>query len=139
MIEVMDNSVVFLGDNVLSLRIPRTSDGTFKGNIETINTIMENDFRTYVPGHDPTGDRAMVEDYLNYLTQVYQAAQKTFADNLDSSDVLTITTETTAAYKNWQGYDDLLGPQGHRHLLKLRRRSFSILAVISTKIISTLM
>jgi hypothetical protein len=26
--------------------------------------------------------------------------------------VISITTETTAAYKDWQGYNDLLGPQG---------------------------
>lgn len=112
MIEVVGSSVIFLGDNVLSLRIPRTSDGNFQGNITTINTILESNIKTYVPGHGPTGDRAMVETYLNYLVQVYAAAQKAFSENLDSSDVITITTETTAAYKDWQGYDELLGSQG---------------------------
>ncbi len=112
MIEVVENSVVFLGDNVLSLRIPRTTDGTFAGNIATINTILESRIKTYVPGHGPTGDKTMVEEYLNYLTLVYEAAQKTFANDLDSSDVFIITKETTTAYKDWHGYDDLLGPQG---------------------------
>ncbi|MBT8120849.1 MAG: MBL fold metallo-hydrolase [Gammaproteobacteria bacterium] len=112
MIEVTENSVIFLGDNVLSLRIPRTSDGTFQGNISTIKTILEIDAKTYVPGHGPTGDRAMVETYLGYLTSIYEAAQKAFEDDLDSSDVIGITKETTAAYKDWQGYNDLLGPQG---------------------------
>ena len=54
----------------------------------------------------------MVETYLNYLVQVYAAAQKAFSENLDSSDVIAITTETTAAYKDWNGYEELLGPQG---------------------------
>ena len=112
MIEVVENSVVFLGDNVLSLRIPRTSDGTFQGNISTIETILKSKITTYVPGHGPTGDKAMVEKYLNYLAQIYKAAQKAFEEDLDSSDVLTITKETTTAYKDWHGYDDLLGPQG---------------------------
>jgi len=112
MIEVAKNSVVFLGDNVLSLRIPRTSDGTFQGNISTINTILEANITTYIPGHGPTGDKAMVEEYLNYLAQIYQAAQKAFEEDLDSSDVLAITKETTAAYKDWHGYSELLGPQG---------------------------
>ena len=40
------------------------------------------------------------------------AAQKAFEDDLDSSDVIGITQATTAAYKDWHGYDDLLGPQG---------------------------
>jgi glyoxylase-like metal-dependent hydrolase (beta-lactamase superfamily II) len=112
MIEVVENAVVFLGDNVLSLRIPRTSDGTFQGNISTIKTMLESNAKTYVPGHGPTGDRAMVETYLAYLTLVYEAAQQAFEDDLDSSDVLAITRETTAAYKDWPGYKDLLGPQG---------------------------
>lgn len=112
MIEVVENSVVFLGDNVLSLRIPRTSDGTFQGNISTIETILKSKITTYVPGHGPTGDKAMVEKYLNYLAQIYKAAQKAFEEDLDSSDVITITKETTTAYKDWHGYHDLLGPQG---------------------------
>jgi len=112
MIEVIENSVIFLGDNVLSLRIPRTSDGTFQGNISSIETMLESEAKTYVPGHGPTGDRAMVETYLGYLTLVYGAAQKAFEEDLDSSDVIGITRETTADYKDWHGYDDLLGPQG---------------------------
>ncbi len=112
MIEVVKSSVIFLGDNVLSLRIPRTSDGQFQGNITTINTILESDIKTYVPGHGPTGDKAMVENYLNYLVQIYTAAQKTFEEDLDSSDVIAITKETTTEYKDWFAYDELLGPQG---------------------------
>jgi glyoxylase-like metal-dependent hydrolase (beta-lactamase superfamily II) len=112
MIEVIENSVVFLGDNVTALRIPRTSDGTFQGNISSIETMLEAGAKTYVPGHGPTGDKAMVEEYLGYLTLVYEAAQKAFEEDLDSSDVISITKETTAAYKDWHGYDDLLGPQG---------------------------
>jgi len=112
MIEVVENSVVFLGDNVLALRIPRTSDGTFKGSISSIETILQTNAKTYVPGHGPTGDRSMVKDYLGYLVYIYQAAQKTFEDDLDSSDVIAITKKTTAAYKDWVGYDGSLGPHG---------------------------
>ncbi len=124
MIEVVESSVIFLGDNVLSLRIPRTSDGAFQGNISTIQTILEADISTYVPGHGPTGDKAMVETYLNYLVQVYEAAQKAFEDDLDSSDVLEITKETTAAYKDWHGYNDLLGPQGAQAYAEVEEAEF---------------
>jgi hypothetical protein len=54
----------------------------------------------------------MVEEYINYLALIYKAAQETFEDDLDSSDVIKITKKSTAAYKNWYGYEDLLGPQG---------------------------
>ena len=124
MIEVIGNSVVFLGDNVLSQRIPRTSDGTFMGNISSVQKILESDIKTYVPGHGPTGDRAMVEGYLNYLTLIYDAAKKAFDEDLDSSDVITITKETTAAYKSWSGYADLLGPQGAQAYSEVEEAEF---------------
>ncbi len=124
MIEVVEESVIFLGDNVLALRIPRTSDGTFQGNISTIKTILESDIKTYVPGHGPTGDKAMVETYLNYLVTIYEAAQKAFEDDLDSSDVLAITKEKTSAYKDWQGYADLLGPQGAQAYSEVEESEF---------------
>ena len=124
MIEVIENSVAFLGDNVLTQRIPRTSDGTFQGNISAIETILESNIKTYVPGHGPTGDKAMVEEYLNYLTLVYDAAKKAFDEDLDSSDVLAISKETTAAYKNWQGYNDLLGPQGAQAYAEIEEADF---------------
>jgi glyoxylase-like metal-dependent hydrolase (beta-lactamase superfamily II) len=124
MIEVIENSVVFLGDNVLSLRIPRTSDGTFQGNISSVKTMLESNAKTYVPGHGPTGDKAMVEEYINYLTLVYKAAQKTFEEDLDSSDVIKITKETTAAYKDWYGYEDLLGPQGAQAYAEVEESEF---------------
>ncbi len=124
MIEVIENSVVFLGDNVLAQRIPRTSDGTIAGSIATIKTMLESNAKTYVPGHGPTGDKTMVEAYLNYLTLIYAAAQKAFEDDLDSSDVLAITKETTTAYKNWPGYDDLLGPHGAQAYSEVEEAEF---------------
>jgi glyoxylase-like metal-dependent hydrolase (beta-lactamase superfamily II) len=112
MIEVVENSVLFLGDNVLALRLPRASDGNFQGNISTIKTILDSKAKIFVPGHGPTGDKTMVKVYLDYLTKIYEAAQKAFEEDLDSSDVITITRETTAAYKDWSGYEDEIGPHG---------------------------
>lgn len=112
MIEVIENSVVFLGDNVLSRRMPRMSDGTFQGNISTVKKILETNAKVYVPGHGPTSDSSMVNKYINYLKLIYKAAQETFEEDLDSSDVIKTTTKTTAEYKDWYGYSDLVGPHG---------------------------
>lgn len=124
MIEVVENSVVFLGDNVLTKRIPRTSDGTYQGNINTIKSLLVNDIKTYVPGHGRTGDKTMVEEYMNYLTLVYDAAKQAFDEDLDSSDVLAITKKTTAAYKDWAGYDELLGPHGAQAYAEVEAAEF---------------
>lgn len=124
MIEVVEESVIFLGDNVLALRMPRTSDGTFQGNINSVNTALESNATIFVPGHGPTGDKAMVEKYITYLTLVYEAAQKTFEEDLDSSDVITITRETTAEYEDWNGYSDLIGPHGAQAYSEVEEAEF---------------
>ncbi len=124
MIEVVENGVVFLGDNVLALRLPITADGTFQGTISSIESMLKSDAKMWVPGHGISSDRSMVKDYLNYLTLVYSAAQKAFHDDLDSSDVLAISRETTAAYKHWQGYDDLLGPHGAQAFSEVEASEF---------------
>ena len=124
MIEAIENSVVFLGDNVLAQRIPRMSDGTFQGTIDTIKKVLESNAKTYVPGHGPTGGKAMVEDYINYLSLIYKAAQSAFEEDLDSSDVLTITKKSTAAYKDWAGYEEQLGPHGAQAFSEVEAAEF---------------
>ena len=124
MIEVVEESVIFLGDNVLAKRLPRMSDGTFQGNISTINTILDSKIKTYVPGHGPTGDSSMVKDYLNYITQVYKAAQQAFEEDLDSSDVITVTKQSTAAYKDWSGYEEQLGAHGAQAYSEVEEAEF---------------
>lgn len=124
MIEAIENSVVFLGDNVLTQRIPRMSDGTFQGTIDSVNKVLESNAKIYVPGHGPTGNKAMVEDYINYLTLIYKAAQKAFEEDLDSSDVLALTKQSTAAYKDWAGYDEQLGPHGAQAFSEVEAAEF---------------
>jgi len=124
MIEVVENSVIFLGDNVLAKRLPRMSDGTFQGSIDSINTVLKKDIKTWVPGHGPTGDKAMVRDFLNYVSLVYAAAKQAFEDDLDSSDVISITRRTTAAYKDWSGYEEQLGPHGAQAFAEVEAAEF---------------
>ncbi len=124
MIEVVENSVLFLGDNVLAKRLPRMSDGTFQGSIDTINKVLENDIKTWVPGHGPSGDKTMVQNYLNYISLIYQAAQQAFEDDLDSSDVIAITRKSTAAYKDWSGYEEQLGPHGAQAYAEVEAAEF---------------
>ena len=70
MIEVEEDAVMFLGDNVTADRIPRLSDGTFMGNINSIDKIMESKAKTWIPGHGPTGDKSILSAYREYLQAV---------------------------------------------------------------------
>ena len=124
MIEVAEDGVVFLGDNVTTNRIPRMTDGNFTGNIDTVDRILEVDATTWVPGHGKTGDAAMVKGYRDYLAAVYASAKQAFDADMDSSDVKPIALKATAAYKEWAGYDDEIGPQGAQAYMEVEAAEF---------------
>lgn len=124
MIEVEEDAVMFLGDNVTADRIPRLSDGTFMGNINSIDKIMESNAKTWIPGHGPTGDKSIVSTYREYLLAVYAAAEEAFSNDMDSSDVKAISVKTTKKYKDWSGYDEELGPHGAQAYMEVEAAEF---------------
>lgn len=124
MIEVVEDGVVFLGDNVTTNRIPRMTDGNFTGNINSVDRILEVKASTWVPGHGNTGDAAMVKGYRAYLAAVYAAAKQAFDADMDSSDVKPIALKATTAYKDWPGYEEELGPHGAQAYMEVEAAEF---------------
>jgi len=124
MIEVVEDGVVFLGDNVTNNRIPRMTDGNFTGNINSVDRILEVTATTWVPGHGNTGDAEMVKGYRSYLAAVYASAKQAFDADMDSSDVKPIALKATTAYKDWSGYDDEIGPQGAQAYMEVEAVEF---------------
>jgi len=124
MIEVAEDSVVFLGDNVTTNRIPRMSDGNFIGNIDSVDNILKLGATTWVPGHGKTGDADMVRGYRDYLAAVYASARQAFDEDLDSSDVKPIALKATVKYKDWAGYEGEIGPQGAQAYMEVEAAEF---------------
>jgi glyoxylase-like metal-dependent hydrolase (beta-lactamase superfamily II) len=124
MIEVAEDSVVFLGDNVTANRIPRMSDGNFIGNIDSVDHILKLGASTWIPGHGKTGDADMVKDYRDYLAAVYASARQAFDEDMDSSDVKPIALKATVKYKDWAGYEGEIGPQGAQAYMEVEAAEF---------------
>ena len=124
MIEVAEDSVVFLGDNVTTNRIPRMSDGNFTGNIDSVDNILKINASIWIPGHGRTGDADMVKGYRDYLTAVYTSARQAFDEDLDSSDVKPIALKATVKYKDWAGYEGEIGPQGAQAYMEVEAAEF---------------
>ena len=82
MIEVVEESVVFLGDNVLYKRLPRMDDGTFAGNAAACKVAIDLGAKTYVPGHGQSGDKNIVIPFMNYLNIIYSEVGKHYEAGL---------------------------------------------------------
>ncbi len=124
MIEVVEDGVVFLGDNVMAERFGGMRSGTFQGNINALNRVLESRAKTWVPGHGPTGDASVVTHYRNYLKTVYEAARFAFNEDMDSSEAKVVAEERTTAYKGWVGYDYELGRHANQAYLEVEASEF---------------
>ena len=55
MFEVVEDSLLYTGDNVTFHRMPRFDDGTFRGSLEACDYALDLELKHYVPGHGPSG------------------------------------------------------------------------------------
>ncbi len=109
MIEVVELSVVFLGDNVLVDRVPRIDDGDIQGNIAACTRILETGAKIYVPGHGRSGDSSVPDRFRRYLTTLYQAVLKYYDEGLSDFEMKDQVAAELADFAHWSGFDEQLG------------------------------
>jgi glyoxylase-like metal-dependent hydrolase (beta-lactamase superfamily II) len=109
MIEVVEESVVFLGDNVLIGRVPRISDGDVMGNITSLDKVMASSAKHYVPGHGKTGDANTPKSFQRYLNILYTEVKKLYEDGMSDFEMKDHLAKALAIYSDWEDYDVQLG------------------------------
>jgi glyoxylase-like metal-dependent hydrolase (beta-lactamase superfamily II) len=124
MIELVEDRVVFLGDNVMAERLGGMQSGTFQGNIQALDKVLQCGAQVWVPGHGPSGGRALVTNYRDYLQTVYEAARHAFHEELDASEVKGVVEQRTTAYQEWAGYGYEVGRHAHQAYLEVEAAEF---------------
>jgi glyoxylase-like metal-dependent hydrolase (beta-lactamase superfamily II) len=105
MIEAVEESVVFLGDNVLNQTIARMVDGTFKGSIAACDRIAAIKAKHYVPGHGPTGDVSVVTHYRNYLATVFNDVKQQYDLGKSDFEMKDGIAAKLKHFANWDRFD----------------------------------
>ena len=124
MIEVVEESVVFLGDNVLYKRLPRMDDGTFTGNAAACKLALELGAKTYVPGHGQSGDKNVVIPFMNYLNIVYGEVTKHYEAGLTDFEMKPKILLKLKDYFDWSGFDSEMGKHVSLAVLEYEKNSF---------------
>jgi len=124
MIEVVEESVVFLGDNVLYKRLPRMDDGTFKGNVVAGQIAIDIDAKVYVPGHGPSGSKEIIVPFMNYLKTIYREVGKNYEAGLTDFEMKPNVLIQLKAYVDWFGFKDEVGKHISLALLEYERDEF---------------
>ena len=109
MIEVVQDAVVFTGDNVLNQRIARLDDGTFKGSIAACDRAIAVKARHYVPGHGKTANAKMVQAYRDYMATLMAEVQRQYDAGKSDFEMKDAVAAELGAYRDWSGFNEQLG------------------------------
>ncbi len=110
MIEMVEDRIVFTGDNVLSRQVMSLRDGTFKGIMRETGRALALDARVYVPGHGKTGDRTLVEEQKAWFDTLMAEVRRLYDAGTSDFEMKPVLAEKLKAYRDWAEFDANLGP-----------------------------
>ncbi len=109
MIELPQRKVLFLGDNVMNLRLGQMDSGTFSGSIKAIEMALATDAEVFVPGHGQTGGREVPEAYLEYLSRLKRLVAQFYEEGLSDFEMKPKIIEAMSSYRDWVDFDRNVG------------------------------
>lgn len=111
MIEAVEESVIFTGDNVLNQITARMLDSTFTGNIAACNKIAAINAKHYIPGHGPAGDASIVIQYRDYLAILYATAKQQYDLGKADFEMKDTVIAKLKKYQGWARFNTEVGQQ----------------------------
>jgi glyoxylase-like metal-dependent hydrolase (beta-lactamase superfamily II) len=124
MVHVVEDSVLFGGDNFLSRRLPRLDDATFSGNIEACRLVARLKARHYIPGHGPTGGVEIVQAYQSYLVTLYAEVKKHYEAGRSDFEMRDAVVAKLKPWADWVHFDDVVGKHVSLAFLEVEQASF---------------
>ena len=124
MIEVVEEKVLFLGDNALAENVGRMDDGSFRGNIEACELALKTPARHFVPGHGKSGGRELVVAYRDWLKAFYAAVRKYQAQGLSDFEMKDKIVAELAPYRRWAQFDSEIGKLISLAYLQVEQETF---------------
>ena len=109
MIEVVEPSVIFLGDNLLRGRVPRMGEGNTLGNITSVEKALEAGVTSFVPGHGGTTNAGSIKHAVAYLQILYSTVKTYYDEGLSDFEMKPQVSEALKDYKSWINFDAMLG------------------------------
>lgn len=121
MIEIVEDRILFTGDNVLNRQVMNMRDGTFKGIMKATDRALALNAKQYVPGHGKTGDRKLVEAQKAYFDTLMSEVRRLYDEGMSDFEMKPVIAEKLKAYKDWAEWDTNLGPQISMAILEIEQ------------------
>lgn len=97
--------VLFAGDVAFHKVTPNASLGHIGKWIKVVDTILEMDVETIVPGHGPVGGKAELAEMRAYLQLVHDGARRCFDQGMSESEATAAID--IGAYQSWSNPERL--------------------------------
>lgn len=105
MIHVVEEGVLFLGDNVMNARLGGMGDGTFQGSITACDRAFAVPAKVFVPGHGRTAGREIVSTYRDYLSILFETARTEYDQGKQDYEMKETIRAKLGRYTSWEGFD----------------------------------
>jgi glyoxylase-like metal-dependent hydrolase (beta-lactamase superfamily II) len=124
MIEVVEEKVLFLGDNAVVERAARLDDGHFLGNIQACEAALKTGAVHFVPGHGKTNGRAVVTSFRDWLKALHGSVQKYYAKGMSDFEMKDKVIADLKPYHQWAMFDSEIGKLISLAWLQVEQTSF---------------
>jgi len=124
MVEVVEDKVMFMGDNAVVERTARMDDGHFLGNIEACEVALRTDAKHFVPGHGKSNGREVVTAYRDWLNALYGSVKKYYAQGLSDFDMKEKVVADLKPYQKWATFETEVGKLISLAWLQVEQTSF---------------
>ena len=121
MIEMVEDRILFTGDNVLNHQAMNLMDGTFKGVMKATDQALALKSRLYVPGHGKTGDRTFVVEQKAYFDILMPEVRRMYGEGKSDYEMKPVIANRLKAYRNWVEWDTFLGQQISLAILEIEQ------------------
>jgi glyoxylase-like metal-dependent hydrolase (beta-lactamase superfamily II) len=121
MIEIVEDKILFTGDNVLSRQLMNLRDGTFKGVMKATDRALALNAKLYVPGHGKSGDGKFVAEQKAFFGTLMSEVRRMYDEGKSDFEMKPVITDKLKAYKNWAEWEANLGPQISLAILEIEQ------------------
>jgi glyoxylase-like metal-dependent hydrolase (beta-lactamase superfamily II) len=105
MIHVVEEDVLFLGDNVMNGRLGGMGDGTFRGSIAACDRALAVPAKVFVPGHGRTAGKEIVSAYRDYLSILFTTTQAEYDKGKQDYEMKETIRAKLGRFTGWEGFD----------------------------------
>lgn len=121
MIEIVEDRILFTGDNVLNRQVMNLRDGTFRGVMKATDQALALNAKLYVPGHGRSGDRTLVEAHKAWFDILMSEVRRMYDEGKSDFEMKPVLAEKLKAYRNWAEWDTNLGQQISLAILEIEQ------------------